>query len=221
MDRIAALQPTAVNAILAEVRQLQAEGRQLVSLMRGEPDLPTPPHIVEACTRALRNGRTGYPDNRGEKSFREAVARKLERDNHLSYDPGTESLATSGATFGIYAALQARLTRLDAELRVLLLPVRGGVLLTYHASWGYFTDAYGLRQLVIEAEGRAPAARQLAALIDQASQAQVRKVFTEPPYDPRPSQTVANQIHAEVAVIDPLAESPSVMKIVDSYFRSS
>ena len=116
MDRIAALQPTAVNAILAEVRQLQAEGRQLVSLMRGEPDLPTPPHIVEACTRALRNGRTGYPDNRGEKSFREAVARKLERDNHLSYDPGTEILATSGATFGIYAALQALLGEGDEVL---------------------------------------------------------------------------------------------------------
>ena len=119
----------------------------------------------------------------------------------LTFDPEGKDFYTARN-----AALQARLTRLDAELRVLLLPVRGGVLLTYHASWGYFADAYGLRQLVIEAEGRAPAARQLAALIDQASQAQVRKVFTEPPYDPRPSQTVANQIHAEVAVIDPLAE---------------
>ena len=84
--------------------------------MRGEPDLPTPPHIVEACTRALRNGRTGYPDNRGEKSFREAVARKLERDNHLKFDPGTEILATSGATFGIYAALQALLSEGDEVL---------------------------------------------------------------------------------------------------------
>ena len=59
--RIAGLQPTAVNAILAEVRELQAQGRTLLSLMRGEPDLPTPPHIVEACTRALAQGRTSYP----------------------------------------------------------------------------------------------------------------------------------------------------------------
>jgi aspartate aminotransferase len=116
LDRIAALQPTAVNAILAEVRELQAQGSKLVSLMRGEPDLPTPVHIVEACTRALQNGRTGYPDNRGEKAFREAVALKLERDNHLRYDAGTEILATSGATFGIYAALMALLSEGDEVL---------------------------------------------------------------------------------------------------------
>ncbi len=84
--------------------------------MRGEPDLPTPAHIVEACTRALQNGRTGYPDNRGEKAFREAVALKLERDNHLRYDAGTEILATSGATFGIYAALMALLSEGDEVL---------------------------------------------------------------------------------------------------------
>ena len=104
------------------------------------------------------------------------------------------------------AQLQKRLSLLDAELHATLAPVRGGVLLTYHASWGYFTDAYGLRQVSIEAEGRAPAARQLAALIDLARLAQVRRVFTEPPYDPKPSRTLADQIHAEVAIIDPLAE---------------
>src|SRR3954452_2578269 len=99
-DRLLGLQPTAVNAILAEVKDAQAQGRKLVSLMRGEPDLPTPAHIVEACTRALRDGRTGYPDNRGEKAFREAIAQKLSRDNGLTYDAGTEVLATTGATFG-------------------------------------------------------------------------------------------------------------------------
>jgi aspartate/methionine/tyrosine aminotransferase len=98
-----------VNAILAEVRTFQAEcqaqGKDLISLMRGEPDLKTPAHIVEACARALRDGRTSYPDNRGEKPFREAAALKLERDNGLRFDPATEILATTGATFGIYAAL--------------------------------------------------------------------------------------------------------------------
>ncbi len=107
MDRIATLRPTAVNAILAEVKDARAAGIDIVSLMRGEPDFPTPPHIVEACARALRDGRTGYPDNRGEKNFREAAALKLQRDNGLKFDPETEILATSGATFGIYAALMA------------------------------------------------------------------------------------------------------------------
>ena len=56
--RVQYLHPTAVNRVLAEVRAVQAAGRSVVSLMRGEPDLPTPPHIVEAAERALRNGRT-------------------------------------------------------------------------------------------------------------------------------------------------------------------
>jgi aspartate aminotransferase len=114
--RISTLQPTAVNAILAEMRSLQAQGKSLVSLMRGEPDFPTPAHIVEASIRALRDGRTSYPDNRGEKSFREVAARKLARDNHLTFDPGSEVLATTGATQGEYAALMAMLNEGDEVL---------------------------------------------------------------------------------------------------------
>jgi aspartate aminotransferase len=114
--RMGSLRPTAVNSILAEVRQLQAEGKNLVSLMRGEPDLRTPEHIVEAAEKALRAGRTGYPDNRGELRLREAVRTKLERDNGLEYDPGTEILVTTGATFGIHAALTAVLNPGDEVL---------------------------------------------------------------------------------------------------------
>jgi aspartate/methionine/tyrosine aminotransferase len=114
--RVAALQPTAVNAILGEVRECQAQGKKLVSLMRGEPDLPTPAHIVEACTLALKNGRTGYPDNRGEKVLRDAVAVKLARDNGLRFDAATEILVTTGATLGIYIALAALLNEGDEVL---------------------------------------------------------------------------------------------------------
>ncbi len=116
MSATAELRPTAVNTILGEVRAVQAGGRAVVSLMRGEPDLPTPRHIVEAATRALADGRTGYPDNRGELRLREAVAAKLARDNHVSCDPATEILITTGATFGIYAALTALLLDGDEVL---------------------------------------------------------------------------------------------------------
>ena len=105
-ERVASLTPTAVNTILTEVREAQANGASIVSLMRGEPDLPTPTPIVEAAALALAHGRTGYPDNRGEPALRDAVAAKLARDNDLTYDPDTEILVTTGATFGIHAALQ-------------------------------------------------------------------------------------------------------------------
>src|SRR5688572_31400982 len=114
--RSAQLKPTAVNSILAEVRQLQAQGMSIVSLMRGEPDFRTPAHISEAATRALADGRTNYPDNRGEIGLREAVARKITRDNGLSYDAGSEILITTGATLGLHAALTALLADGDEVL---------------------------------------------------------------------------------------------------------
>ena len=107
---VSGLRPTAVNAVLQEARQLQAQGRALVSLMRGQPDTPTPPHIVEAAHKALRDGRTGYPDNQGEPGLRRAVADKLARDNGLTYDPDQEILITDGATSGLYTALGALLS---------------------------------------------------------------------------------------------------------------
>jgi aspartate aminotransferase len=114
--RIASLRPTAVNHITQQMRALQAQGRDIVSLMRGEPDLATPAHIVEACNKSMRDGRTGYPENRGEKNFREAIALKLQRDNGLTYDPTTEILATSGATLGIEIALAALINEGDEVL---------------------------------------------------------------------------------------------------------
>jgi aspartate/methionine/tyrosine aminotransferase len=106
-DRIATLKPTAVNRVLAEAKQRPGGG--LVSLMRGQPDTPTPVHIVEAAAKALRDGHTGYPDNQGEPLLRQAVAEKLWRDNDLTYDPGKEILVTDGATAGIFTALAALL----------------------------------------------------------------------------------------------------------------
>ncbi len=105
--RLTQLWPTAVNRVLQDARQLQAQGRSVISLMRGQPDSPTPEHIVEAAQRALCDGRTGYADNQGEPSLREAVAAKIAREHGASYDPGREILVTDGATLGVYAALGA------------------------------------------------------------------------------------------------------------------
>jgi aspartate/methionine/tyrosine aminotransferase len=106
--RITSLRNTAVNQVLAEVRQQRRAGTTLVSLMRGQPDVPTPVGIVEAAERALRAGRTGYPDNQGEPHLREAVAEKLLRQQGLTY-ASEEILITDGATCGVCTALAALL----------------------------------------------------------------------------------------------------------------
>ncbi len=112
-ERLSALRPTSINAIQAEIRECEAQGKTVLRLVRGEPDFRTPAHVIEACTRALAAGRTGYPDNRGESTFRDAIALKLQRDNGLRYDPATEIIGTTGATSGIYAALTAVLREGD------------------------------------------------------------------------------------------------------------
>jgi aspartate aminotransferase len=114
--RSALLRPTAVNTVLAEIRQAQARGQTVISLMRGEPDFDTPPHIIEAATRAMKGGRTRYPDNRGEIVLRQAVADKLSRENQVTYDPASEILVTTGATLGIHSALMALLNEGDEVL---------------------------------------------------------------------------------------------------------
>jgi aspartate/methionine/tyrosine aminotransferase len=115
--RVGVLKPTAVNTVLAEVKRLQASGRSVVSLMRGQPDTPTPAHVVEAAVKALRDGRTGYADNQGEPGLRRAVAEALERDHGLVYDPDREILVTDGATLGLSTALATLVGPGDDVLR--------------------------------------------------------------------------------------------------------
>ncbi len=119
-QRASLLRPTAVNDILAEVRAFEQRGGQAISLMRGQPDFPTPAHIVTAANEALAKGRTGYPNNQGEPTLRAAVARKLARAiegrGAERYSPENQILITTGATLGIYAALAAGLDPGDEVL---------------------------------------------------------------------------------------------------------
>ncbi|MEM9732736.1 MAG: pyridoxal phosphate-dependent aminotransferase [Pseudomonadota bacterium] len=61
-------------AVLARATQLAAEGKSIINLGIGQPDFPTPPHIVEAAIKALRDGHHGYTPATGILPLREAVA---------------------------------------------------------------------------------------------------------------------------------------------------
>ena len=68
----------------------------VVSLGRGDPDLPTAPHVVEAAVRALRAGHTHYTPRRGLDELREAIASKLRTENAVAVDADREVLITTG-----------------------------------------------------------------------------------------------------------------------------
>jgi zinc transport system substrate-binding protein len=103
------------------------------------------------------------------------------------------------------AALQAELLALHEEIAARLEPVRGAAFIVFHPSWGYFADAYGLRQLPIEIGGREPGPRGLAELIRRAQAADASVVFVQQQFSQRSARAVAEAIGAEVVEADPLA----------------
>ena len=52
-------------AVLARAAQLSAQGKDIINLGIGQPDFPTPPHIVEAAIKALKDGHHGYTPANG------------------------------------------------------------------------------------------------------------------------------------------------------------
>ena len=103
------------------------------------------------------------------------------------------------------AALQTELLALHEEIAARLEPVRGAAFIVFHPSWGYFADAYGLRQLPIEIGGREPGPRGLAELIRRGQAAGARVVFVQQQFSQRSARAVAEAIGAEVVEADPLA----------------
>jgi len=75
--RLATLGTEQAYTVLAAAKRLEARGHTVVHLEIGEPDMPTPPHVVEAGVRALRDGFTRYALAAGVPELREAIARSL------------------------------------------------------------------------------------------------------------------------------------------------
>src|SRR3954471_10880714 len=66
--------------VLARTRVLEAQGKHVLHLEIGEPDFPTPPHVVEAGIRALKDGATKYGPPPGLPQLREAVCERVLAD---------------------------------------------------------------------------------------------------------------------------------------------
>lgn len=110
--RVLGIQPSPSIAANALVAKLRAEGKDIVNLTIGEPDLDTPAHILHAANTAMANGDTHYTSTPGTLALREAIIAKLQRDNGLGYDLD-EVIAGCGGKHIIYHALAATLNEGD------------------------------------------------------------------------------------------------------------
>lgn len=97
------------------------------------------------------------------------------------------------------------LNQLDKEIRHFTDSIRRRTFLIYHPSLTYFAREYDLTQLNIENGGKEPSVKQLATLIEECKEHQVATVFVQKEFDIQRSQLIADEIKAEVVVIDPLS----------------
>ncbi len=85
--RLKPIAPSATVRLAAVVNELKRKGEDIVSFSIGEPDFPTPPHIVAAAKKALDEGWTKYVAAAGIPPLREAIAEKMKRENGVPCTP--------------------------------------------------------------------------------------------------------------------------------------
>ncbi len=101
-DRLKALPPYLFVELDRAKQQLQAQGKDVIDLGVGDPDLPSPPHILEALHRAAQEPTSHrYSFTEGIRELREAIARWYERRFGVTLDPQTEVLPLLGSKEGI------------------------------------------------------------------------------------------------------------------------
>jgi aspartate aminotransferase len=115
--RVGAITESATLAVDAKAKALKAAGRDVVGFGAGEPDFPTPSHVVEAAVRACREPRLHkYTPTAGLPELREAIAVKTKRDS--GYDvAASQVLVTNGGKQAVYETFA---TLLDPGDEVLL-----------------------------------------------------------------------------------------------------
>ena len=121
-NRLKNLPPHFFSSLVKNVQDALAEGRDIINLGRGNPDQPTPPHIVKALQQAVENPAThGYSPFRGIPEFKQAAADFYKREYNVDIDPNTEVAVLFGTKPGLVELPLALMN----EGELLLLPDPG------------------------------------------------------------------------------------------------
>lgn len=177
--------------------RLPFEDRLLKSVVADRPDL----RVIDARTEI------------------ELLATEGATDPHFWLDPqrlkiAARTIATSLAeidpphaeSFASHLqALLSELDDLDAHVARKLQPFQGRTVLVYHPSLGYFVERYGLTQVAVEREGKAPSARGLAELVAWAKATDARILLHDPQVPSQSAEAIAREMGVRLVTFDPLA----------------
>lgn len=98
------------------------------------------------------------------------------------------------------------LETLDKDVAKVLAPYRGRAFYVFHPAFGYFGQAYGLRQIAVETGGKEPTTGHLTRLVRKARRDNVRVIFVQPQFSSKSAKLIAKELGGTVVPVDDLAE---------------
>jgi aspartate aminotransferase len=113
-DRMKTVEESGTVRMAQLAAELKAEGQDVISFAVGEPDFPTPAHVLEAAKAALDQGYTRYTSTYGLPELRQAIAEKSRRENSIPCE--ASDVMVSSAKHAIFACLMAYVDRGDEVL---------------------------------------------------------------------------------------------------------
>jgi zinc transport system substrate-binding protein len=115
-----------------------------------------------------------------------------------------------------------KLDALDQELRSSLANIKNRAFIVLHPAWGYFARDYDLEQIPIEIGGKEPSAQDVARIIDEAKQRNIKIIFASPQFNPQMAEVIANETGGRVVLIDPLAKDyiENLHKVLDEMVQA-
>jgi zinc transport system substrate-binding protein len=102
-------------------------------------------------------------------------------------------------------AFTADIDSLQAEIEAALSGLEETKFMVFHPAWGYFARDFGLEQIPVEVGGQEPSAQEMAHLIEEAKEENIRVVFAQPEFSTQDAETIAQELDGEVLLISPLA----------------
>jgi aspartate aminotransferase len=202
--RVRRIKPSPSTSAADRANELRRQGRQIISLVVGEPDFDTPQYIRQAAAQAMDKGATRYTLMAGTVELRRAIAAKLKRENGLSYELN-EIIATNGAKSAIYSALATTIEQGDE----VIIPA------PYWVSYPDMVlacDGQPVTVPCIEASGFKLTADQL----ERAISPRTRWLILNSPSNPTGATYTATEYRA---LADVLARHPDVMVMTDDIYE--
>ncbi|MFC1558413.1 pyridoxal phosphate-dependent aminotransferase [candidate division KSB1 bacterium] len=114
-QKIARMKSSPTVAISSLAQEMKQKGIDVINFSAGQPDYTTPENVKTAGIKAINENKTYYTPVLGVPEFRDAIIRKLKRDNNLEYAPN-QIIVSAGAKQSIYLALQVLLEEGDEAL---------------------------------------------------------------------------------------------------------